>query len=122
MVNPDSCFLKIILITFVNINKFLRISVDQWEPAALYLYHKLMTFLEFVCYIRDTETNFCYFTRDKWFRILKAVPVLASHHFPSDEHLVATQRYLNIGISRWDYLVGENINDLNNKIGIGSGS
>ena len=32
VINPVCSFLKIVLITVVNIHEFLRITVNQWEP------------------------------------------------------------------------------------------
>ena len=46
VIDPDSGFLKIIIITLVNIYEFLWVPVGYGEPTALHLYHQLMSFFK----------------------------------------------------------------------------
>src|SRR5690242_13945680 len=88
--NSYRCFLKVRDISFINIYKLLRITINQGEPTALYLYHQAMSFLKNMGNIRQIEFYFFNFVGSKCCWILKTIPEFTSHNFTANQHLITT--------------------------------
>ena len=60
-VHPVGSLLEGFFSTQINIGEGLGIPVKQWEPAALDMYHDLMSFLEGVVHIGEGEFHMGHF-------------------------------------------------------------
>src|SRR5258708_17049510 len=92
MIDMDRLFLKIAVITGIDIHEFLRIAVYQGEPAALHLHHHPVAFFESMRHIRHGKADRLDLTRleRNWF--FPTLPEPSSHHLPMHQHLVPSHR------------------------------
>src|SRR5687768_12872983 len=88
MMNTDGCLLKITVITFIDIHKFLRVAVCQREPTALHLDHNAVSFLKSMRNIGQFEFYSFYFIGFKCYGCGKTIAKTAAHDFTAHQKLV----------------------------------
>ncbi len=125
MIDTDTCFLKICIPAGIDIREFLRITVTQREPAALYLDHEPVAFPERVCHVGQFKPNSFHSAWTEGFRLFKTVPEFSAEDFTSYKHLIPAQRIYSLCFPDRINInplirkgIRENIYDLDYKISI----
>src|ERR1700740_444113 len=87
MIDPDRGFLKITVAGLGDVDEFLRISVDQREPTALYLPHYAMSFEETMRQVIEHQLNRRNLIGREWFRPDKTIPEFPPQHLRPHQQL-----------------------------------
>ena len=119
-VDPVHRFLKVGILGFEYVDELLRVSVNEWKPAALNLHHDPMSGKERVVLVQKVELDLCNFARDERHRVLVTISELAPEHVPCQHHLVVAHS----NASRIRLRVGSigriNIDELHHPVRVGS--
>jgi hypothetical protein len=109
--DADGCFLKIGFAGRRDIDEGLGVEVDEREPAALQLDHDAMTFFKAVSDLIHIKSDLGGLVGGEGFGLIIAVAEFAAEDFGTDQALVA----------RVAAGVGEDVDELDDQIGIGAG-
>src|SRR5579862_4726461 len=90
--DADRLLLEIAVVGRINVHKFLRIPVNQREPAALYLDHEPVPLFKRMSHIGGRPFYCLHLAGSEGNGLFEAFPEATSHDLGTDEHLITAHR------------------------------
>lgn len=127
--DADGRLLEIAVIRGINVDKLLRIPINQREPAALDLDHEPVAFFKGMGNIRNSPFDCLYLAGSKGDRFFEAFPEATAHDLSVYQHLVAAHgigravvmtAYGHRAFRCIAEIVGEYVDHLDDKIRVGA--